>query len=1579
MFAKTSEQKVAADAGGRVLICLALCIAFCLPCLGQAQPKGSAAPKPKDKSTLGETKPTFVSYDPEYAQLLEEAKKLLDNPDDPESEDFGFEILQTMINRPGSFCPLDDSSSLFVGLRVKAGEMLADLKPEQLQRYRVIYDAAAKGIYEQAQAGDFSKLHQVVDQYRFTSYGSRAMDLLGSVYFDRARFSQAAAAWQLLLASHPTEEEIPAVLAKAATAYHLAGMPAMADKMAKALKDRYPMAVAEFGGAKQNLQEFVRQARLIQPETLGMLPDFLRPKHIFPGLGGVADGASVMSDCDTPLDPRWFHTADDQAGRVVNGIRGASDLMALQEVLENAQMNGQGMTCKLEGGQVQVRAGAMGNVLAPAILPVVVDDLVIYRTSAGIVACNIITGEVVWRKDHFPMQRTVSVNRNMGWGGYPTVVEDLGRYTMTLGGGNLYAVGNYRPWINPNMMMVPGGVDAETKKKMYDSSTLAAMSVKSQGKLRWQVGNGEGDDDIVRFGKILCAPTYNSGKLYVVSSYTESYHLLCLDADNGKLLWKNTISQNPQPSNPNMGLFSPAERSGPVAVADGRAFVLTNAAVVAAFDADSGQPLWAFQYYDAPSGGGAPFRGWNNQATLGDRTVNPILAINGRVIFLPSDSNTVFCLSAEDGKPAWTDTITRREQRDLSYIDESRFLLSGPGMYVMNVADGRELYGKSNAGIYGRPVVNNQAVLCSGSGRLYRLDLQKYLSSTIDLLSADALLGNLVCVDGVLVASNTAGICAYFDYDKAYQNRSELIARASSPAEKLDYTYQRAQMSFSAKRIPSSLRDFLDCLKMAKEQNDDDKVAELAPRLFRAYIAMANLAYANPPQMVEYIRKSGEYIQSDQEKALYKLRLAKCQRKAGDLKASLAGAQELSDKMAEEPLEDVLIGQEADNTVRQNVPSQRTARSVAQDLIGEIVDSGAPGRAAYKEFDDLAKASLDKARAAHDPEAMIALAVTWPHSLYADEAQFTAAEEYYRRSLKAASPEDGSVAIGSAMKYLSIAANENGKYRVPARLAIAMIYKQTNSLAMAQISLNQLEGVDPQSDFAFADLHGKVADLLKQIGPNPIVPAVPDVSMIKGSLDQLYAIPGQSVSILTDQKGTPVRLGDQVLVLRDDRLVLVDTQARDPESAITWSALWTDRTPPAPADGSGFYNPQFKHVIAGLSKDKKVIGVVGYDAQGAAMARGYDVRTAKLVWQHPTGGRPDPGMMSIGEGVLIFSELAGRVSCVDLSTGVLAWAWDPTSALQGVVAPPTISGGMALARCNGGKAMVCWDLKSGKILAVIKGKDSPNGSGGSSANGMFTPQGLLVTLVDDELSVREPGNPERAVWVRKYPGQFTALGAALNDRVVVWRSDDGTPNKVNKSNQLDVISLVSGAPIQTLYLGNIGSFAAAPICRDCQSPKFRDVHTVMCDVLGQNLYVTCTRNMQPGSTMNINPFNGQATPGISIQKFNLKTGKREWQSDVDAEGTTNYFLPTLVVGQTHVMFCPGASIKPDAESSDSKVYVIGAADGKLVNTLDPARSKSDQPGQLVRLGFRMLTPAVMTNGRVLMENTDGVTVYGGGN
>ncbi len=308
------------------------------------------------------------------------------------------------------------------------------------------------------------------------------------------------------------------------------------------------------------------------------------------------------------------------------------------------------------------------------------------------------------------------------------------------------------------------------------------------------------------------------------------------------------------------------------------------------------------------------------------------------------------------------------------------------------------------------------------------------------------------------------------------------------------------------------------------------------------------------------------------------------------------------------------------------------------------------------------------------------------------------------------------------------------------------------------------------------------------------------------------------------------------------------------------------RAAPPPSPDNGFYSgqPFSKPVIAGLSSDRKVIGVVGY-----GYARGLDVRSAKIVWKHALGeyGNPAPNMpLAVGEGVLVYASQSGAVVCVDLATGLLAWTSEPSSAFRGLVGPPTICGGMVLGQCNGGKSLVCWDVRNGKV-SWRRSRAAARRREYSRLAASWWPWWTTSCRCASRATFSGRSG------CGKYTGHAPALGAATADRVVVLPDRAG--------NEMDVIWLLSGAVIQTLHLGNIGGSVAAPLPRDWRG-------TLMCDMDGESLYVTCTRGARGNNVPN--PFTGQpGLAGVSVQKFNVRTGKREWQSDIDSEGTTTYF------------------------------------------------------------------------------------------
>jgi len=107
--------------------------------------------------------------------------------------------------------------------------------------------------------------------------------------------------------------------------------------------------------------------------------------------------------------------------------------------------------------------------------------------------------------------------------------------------------------------------------------------------------------------------------------------------------------------------------------------------------------------------------------------------------------------------------------------------------------------------------------------------------------------------------------------------------------------------------------------------------------------------------------------------------------------------------------------------------------------------------------------------------------------------------------------------------------------------------------------------------------------------------------------------------------------------------------------------------------------------------------------------------------------------------------------------------------------------------------------------------------------------------------------------------------------------------------------------------------------------------------------------------------------GLSIEKYDLEAGKRLWSKVVEPpQQSTSYLLP-LVLGQNHLV----VSTKTYSSGRPAEVKVLEAGTGKLVSRIDLL----GRGGNTSRL--RVIGPPVMTNGRLCVEDSLGLTVYGG--
>jgi len=1538
--------------------------------------------KPTDRpeaAGTGHTKPMpLVNTDADLPTFFTRVENLINE----KAYSDAIKLLQEIIDRYDAFTERDGTDGRgWISAGVKANELIGQMGPEGLTLYRSLYDAQAQKIYEDGwDQCDTAALQRVSTRYLHSSFGPQALDALGTIYFDTGRFYQAKYCWTQLIQTDPAAPAVASLRAKVAVALHLAGEQAAADKALAELKQASPQAIAKLAGKDQNIAAFVEQV-LKDSASVGSVG----VNESFKGYPGSAtpNGIERMDDdIDVVLAPRWIAprpaSAEDDSENIIGRLLIPKELLTTPNYNQMyGQPNRSTAKAQLRDGHVIVRtpyspnqpyyggmpaANRTGDTPLPAMIhPVIVDEKVIYRTANVIEARGLLDGEVMWVSNDMPILRVLSKSTPMGFNQFSRV-NDQGRYQLTVGGGKVFALSNFRPFVQPNMGMGFGQNPQQLKDdSLLDTSKLVAINVAS-GKCVWEIGCGEGDDDVVRAAKFLSAPTYSDGRLYVMALYLENgYHVLCLNAETGSLIWKQSVAQSPA-MNQMFGQISVDQFhvGTPPAVVDGMVYALSNTGVLAALDARSGQPMWAYQYESVmESSGAGPGFGNPMQQVQMIRSGNPLVVVRGRVIMMPADSKWVLAVSSTDGTLQWQ--VDRMNRSDLLGIDEARFAVSGEGLTVLSTADGKEVFdAKDVQGVVGRPAVTQNFILASGAGKVFRLDLGKYSVSTVDLASPDGLLGNLVCSDGKLIAANTAGVCAYFKYELARDNETAKLAKAA-PKDKPEILMNRGQLAFNSRRFDEAVADFVAGNDMAREQNNSELSDRIRPLLYRGYVAMGNHA-AKSEDMIEQFLKAQKVAATPSEKAQMMLRLAKAYEEAGKSDTAVGCAQDLVEQFPDEEIVDIEVGAKANDTGRFYAKDPvKSATALGRDFIDAVIRKH--GRTCYARFDALAADEYKKALTARDATALESIEKRWHNSASAFDAVFSAAEICYE-SASGASGGDADAKLQQCIRLLLQVAEETGSpKRVSAKVALAQLYSQIgwpNAAAYELMLMRDLADAEPQTEVAFADIKGKLPDLINKIdgGKLPKLPAViQPVSQIAIPMRDIFTIADSDAIILRDQNYNPIRIGEALAMLQGTRVMLVDTAARDKDQA---TASWSGLTKADAGQARQRNMSMTANLLGGISEDGTVLAVI--DRQSMT---GLNIASAKIAWQ--VERMSDIGLsnvvaMGVGSGRAVLVDQTGKISCVDLAKGKDSpnyWQAQLPAAQQGTLAgTPQIGGGLVAIVSNNTRTLNVYSLSSGKVLAKW---ESTNPNAGCDA--LITPGGMLVTLVGGDLAVRELANLDKPLWTRTYnPNSAGRAGVAIpmllgvsKDHVAVAPDRNG--------NTVEVMAVDGGKLTDSFVTGNESAGPGAVSVPN--SATFR----------GKDIYVMCAGNWMPQPRVSVQMYNGQGMQNPSLQKFQVGgKGSAIWALKLESEPPFGSILLPPTIGDKQIAVTCKQNINGNPDTP-GYTYVVDSESGKVIEKLSVAgrnlpESKTDRT-RLMSIG-----PPVITNGKLCVESLEGVSVYG---
>ncbi|MCY2930640.1 MAG: PQQ-binding-like beta-propeller repeat protein, partial [Planctomycetota bacterium] len=217
--------------------------------------------------------------------------------------------------------------------------------------------------------------------------------------------------------------------------------------------------------------------------------------------------------------------------------------------------------------------------------------------------------------------------------------------------------------------------------------------------------------------RILSEPTAGADVVYVLAMEQDlrgtcSVYLLCLAADDAKIVWKRRLGT--------MGYQDPrmemARYASGLAIHQGSLYVSTNMGILAKCQARDGSLEWLRTYYAANPGEGA--------AARARREGSVPLVIGSRVYFAPRDYSGVMALDRQTGQLDWESPLVPSDQV-LGLAGRVMVVRDAEELAALDTATGEELWSIPAESSASAPaVIAGQNILITAGDKLRRISAQ---------------------------------------------------------------------------------------------------------------------------------------------------------------------------------------------------------------------------------------------------------------------------------------------------------------------------------------------------------------------------------------------------------------------------------------------------------------------------------------------------------------------------------------------------------------------------------------------------------------------------------------------------------------------------------------------------------------------------------------------------------------------------------------------------------------------------------------------------------------------------------------
>jgi outer membrane protein assembly factor BamB len=364
---------------------------------------------------------------------------------------------------------------------------------------------------------------------------------------------------------------------------------------------------------------------------------------------------------------------------------------------------------------------------------------------------------------------------------------------------------------------------------------LLAIGLDS-GKRIWQAGGPDEKAGPLGGAFFLGVPLPLGGKLYMLTEKSSELILVCLNAADGSLSWKQTLASVRDPLTRDVGRRM---QSVNLAYGDGILVCPTNAGAILGVDLLTHSLIWAHPYHKVaaqPVNPNMPIRRFPGQFQFGNiatpdfKCTAPVVQ-DGRVVFTAPDGESIRCLNLRDGALLWD--APRKGDLYLGGVYNGKVILVGKNnCRALSLIDpgpdnkGKELWNVDTGVPSGQGVASEKIYYVplksavrdkEGTSEVCAIDIDTGAIVAHTKSRKNEVPGNLIFYEGRVISQTVRELTAYPQLKVKLADMNKLIAE--NPKNPVGLV-ERAEL----RRSDGELSGAVDDLRVALANNPNDKL-----------------------------------------------------------------------------------------------------------------------------------------------------------------------------------------------------------------------------------------------------------------------------------------------------------------------------------------------------------------------------------------------------------------------------------------------------------------------------------------------------------------------------------------------------------------------------------------------------------------------------------------------------------------------------------------------------------------------------------------------------------------------------------